>query len=79
METKQEPLKALAAVKSGCKVRLVAIAGGCGLACRLAAMGMVPGTELQVIANGHPGPFIVRLRGTRLALGRGIAHKILVR
>jgi ferrous iron transport protein A len=46
---------------------------------RLMAMGMLPDSRVEVIRNGHPGPFIVRVRGTRIALGRGVARKIMVK
>jgi Fe2+ transport system protein FeoA len=46
---------------------------------RMAAMGFVPGTELEVEANYGRGPVIVRIRGACVALGRGQANKLMVR
>jgi len=66
----------LSMVNSGRKVRLLAVRAGRGLQARLAAMGLVPGAELEVIRNSHHGPFIVSVKDTRLVLGRGMAHKI---
>jgi ferrous iron transport protein A len=79
METEQEQVTTLSDIENGRRVRLVTIDGGHAVNRRLAAMGMLPNTELEVISNGHPGPFIVRVRGTRIALGRGVARKIVVR
>jgi len=66
----------LSMVNSGRRVRLLAIRAGRGLQARLAAMGLVPGVELEVIRNSHHGPFIVSVKDTRLVLGHGMAHKI---
>ena len=66
----------LSMVNSGQKVRLLAIRAGRGLQARLASMGLVPGAELEVISNNLRGPFIVSVKGSRLVLGRGMAHRI---
>ena len=60
-------------------VQVVSIGAGWGLTRRLADMGLTPGVSISVINSQMPGPVIINLRGSRLALGRGIAHKIMVR
>jgi len=65
-------------VQSGRKVRLIAVEAGRGLQARLAAMGLVPGAEIQVIRNSGHGPFVIAVKGSRVMLGRGMAHKIIV-
>jgi Fe2+ transport system protein FeoA len=62
----------------GSKVRLVSINGGKQMTSRLAAMGLLPGVEVEIISNTPGDPFILDVRGSRLALGRGMAHKIFV-
>jgi ferrous iron transport protein A len=52
--------------------------GGHQFLSRLASLGFTPGAHLEVIQNFGHGPIIVRLRDTRVALGRGEAKKILV-
>jgi ferrous iron transport protein A len=52
--------------------------GGRGFAGRLAGMGISAGCQIEVLQNAARGPLLVRVRGTRLALGRGEAAKILV-
>ncbi|HPE05545.1 MAG TPA: FeoA family protein [Thauera sp.] len=52
--------------------------GGNEFSGRLAAMGLVLGAALQVMQNSGKGPMLVRVRDTRLALGRGEAQRILV-
>ena len=69
----------LSAVKTGGKARLVRVDAGRGLNNRLASLGFVPDVEISVISNGHPGPFVVVIKDVKMALGRGVAHKILVK
>ncbi len=42
-------------------------------------MGLTPGTEVTVV-NSAPlnGPLEIRVRGSRLAIGRGMAERIFV-
>jgi len=68
----------LAMVSPGEEVILVAVNAGWGLVRRLADMGLYPGVNLRII-RGHPGPVIVQVGNSRLALGHGMAHKIVVR
>lgn len=68
----------LAIVQAGRRVRFVAVDAGHGLQVRLAAMGLVPGVEIEVIRNSIHGPFLVEVKGSRIMLGRGMAQKIMV-
>jgi len=68
----------LSTVATGKTVRLVTVDAGQDLKSRLAAMGLVPNVELTVVRNGHPGPFVINVKGTRVMLGRGMAQKIIV-
>jgi len=68
----------LSSVRTGESVRIKRIDSGHTLLSRLATLGFTPGTQLQVIQNRGRGPLIVNVRGTRVALGRGEASKILV-
>lgn len=74
----QKETQPLSMVQSGESVRLVSIEAGRDLNNRLAAMGLVPNSEFTVVNNSHPGPFIISVKGTRMMLGRGMAHKIIV-
>ena len=68
----------LTQVAPGQAARFVEISAGRSLTHRLAEMGMTPGVEMEVLQN-HGGPLLLIVRGTRLALGRGMASKIMVR
>ena len=65
-------------VAAGETVKVVKIDAGRGLNSRLAAMGLVPNTQITVVSNGHPGPFVLSVKESKVMLGRGMAHKIMV-
>lgn len=68
--------RSLAAVKQGCRVRILFVGEGCSLRTRLAEMGLFPGVEVVVVRNSSSGPFVIGMSGTRMVLGRGVAGKI---
>lgn len=68
----------LAMTSSGRKVRLVSVTGGRAMCSHLAALGLIPGVEVEVKRNSPGGPFILGIKGSQLVIGRGMAHKILV-
>lgn len=74
----QDKLIPLSKIKSGKKVKLAGVEAGRGLNSRLAAMGLLPNVEITVVNNGHPGPFVISVKGSRMMLGRGMADKIMV-
>ena len=63
-------------IKEGFKAKLQSIDGGRQLRTRLAALGLLPGTEIEVIQNSGKGPFVVSVRGSRIVIGRGMASNV---
>ncbi|MCE1253998.1 MAG: ferrous iron transport protein A [Anaerolineae bacterium] len=72
------PLMHLAMVSPGETVRLVSVEGGLDVRKRLADLGLNIGESLSVIQSDSQGPMILAVKESRLALGRGVAHKLLV-
>jgi ferrous iron transport protein A len=68
----------LSMLGSGEEAKLVDVRGGHGLRRRLSAMGLNPGMSVTVVQNAMRGPVILGVMDSRIALGRGMAHKILV-
>ena len=66
----------LAMCAPGEKVKITKIVGGRCIGSKLSSMGLNIGQEIEVLNNS--GPFIIKAKGTRLALGRGLAQKVLV-
>ncbi len=67
----------LSGVPAGSKAKVISITAGKGKVRRLMEMGILPGEILEVISNSV-GPVIVRVRGSMVAIGRGMASNILV-
>ncbi|GAB4574398.1 MAG: hypothetical protein Kow0077_20740 [Anaerolineae bacterium] len=60
-------------------VKIVEIRGGRRLRKRLADLGLNVGMAVRVIQGTHGGPMLLAFKGdARLAIGAGIAQKILV-
>jgi ferrous iron transport protein A len=68
----------LSQVVPGKKAKIISLAGGRGLHARLISMGLIPGSIVEVISQGMTGPHVIAHNGCRLAIGRGMAHKIIV-
>ncbi len=69
-------LKSLLEFDVGTTVRVVKIDAGRGLKQRLLALGLVPGANIYVVENRH-GPVRLWFNNSRIAIGRGVAAKIL--
>ena len=69
----------LANLSAGQQAMIESLHGGRGIVSRLAVLGFIPGQKISMIQNYGRGPLIVNVRGTRVALGRGEASKIVVK
>lgn len=69
--------QALAFLNEGAKGKVCDINGGRTVSKRLFEMGFNKGQEIEVIKN-DAGPLVVGLNGCRIAVGRGMALKILL-
>jgi Fe2+ transport system protein FeoA len=76
MVARQMPLAMVAPQES---VTVVNVRAGRGLTQRLADMGLTPGASLKKVSDFTSGPLIIELRGSRVALGHGVAQKIMVK
>jgi Fe2+ transport system protein FeoA len=75
----ESEFKKLSVIKTGQAVKIARIDAGRVLNARLAAIGLFPNVQIKVINNGHPGPFVIAVKDSKVALGRGMANKIMVR
>lgn len=69
------PLSKLASGESGI---LKSYMGGRGMLGRCLSMGFTPGSLVKMLENFGSGPVLVKAHDTEVALGRGIAEKIVV-
>lgn len=66
-------------VKIGAWARILSLDGGAGLRDKLTQHGLYPGDCVRVVRTAPlGGPLLVDVHGREIALGRGIAQKILV-
>ena len=65
-------------LRSGARAEVRTIAAGRKARCRLASLGLIQGSILQVIANPGIGPLLLSVGDSRLMVERGIAAKVLV-
>lgn len=83
----------LAMLPVGAKGKITRIHDGRGLVSRLSDIGFIPGVEVRVVHSHvsshhrhhhhghnpvHGGPLVVEVKDSRIALGRGVAMKIMV-
>jgi ferrous iron transport protein A len=68
----------LSLAPAGEPLTIVDVRAGSRLRHRLSDLGLVPGTVIEVVQSLGRGPVILALGDSRLALGRGASHKVLV-
>lgn len=61
----------------GAKVKLVGIVGGRQLTARLRSLGLTIGSEMEILHHRGRG-VVVGKGGNRVALGGGVAEKLLI-
>jgi Fe2+ transport system protein FeoA len=67
----------LAAASQGQRLRLIEIDAGKQLTHRLTELGLTLGVELMIVHDSG-GPLVLSVRGSRVAIGRGMASKMRV-
>jgi ferrous iron transport protein A len=72
----QDGLRSLASFPNGSIVRIARVEDCACPRCRVFALGLTPGTTVEILSSS-PGPCRLRVRGSDLVVGHGIAEKIL--
>jgi ferrous iron transport protein A len=61
------------------KAKVIDVQGGAGIKQRLSQMGIHPGDIITILRYGVlRGPILIEIHGSQVALGRGIASRIIV-
>ncbi len=78
--TNSNLVEPLCNLPAGTKATVVALAGGHGFQNRIVSMGINVGSRIEVLNNAGNcnRPTLVACGDTRLAVGRGMAEKVLV-
>ena len=65
--------------KENQKVKVVSVSGGWGIRQRLGCLGIHPGDIITVKKSAiMRGPILISVHGNQVALGRGVARKVVV-
>lgn len=68
----------LSELPEGTTAKIVSIGGG-HVARQLRELGLYPGDDIRLVRHAAlGGPLLVECRGTQIAIGRGIADKVVV-
>jgi len=65
--------------KVGESYTMVGLEGGQAFREKLYSMGLNPGVKVKILINPGHGPVEIEARQTRLAIGRGMAARIIIR
>jgi Fe2+ transport system protein FeoA len=68
----------LTSIKENTRVKIASLGGGTVCKSKLTAMGMHVSLMIKVMHNEDKGPVLIEVKGIRIALGQGMASKILV-
>lgn len=68
----------LAKLSKGQRASIVKVVANFKSTKRLADIGLVPGMVIEVVRKTISGPIEIKVKGSNLVLGRGIASKILI-
>jgi ferrous iron transport protein A len=65
-------------MKKGARGRVVDVMGGHGAAGKLSAQGIVAGMVVEKTGELRGGPVLIKVGGAQVALGRGLAKRVVV-
>lgn len=68
----------LAQAGCGRRLRICRVGGGRGICARMAALGIFPGQEVELVCAADRSRCLVRLNGSTVSLGDGAAENIVV-
>ena len=71
--------QSLAQAGCGLRLKVCRIGGGRGICARMATLGIFPGQEVELVCAAGQSRCLVRLNGSTVSLGDGVAENILVK
>ncbi|MDD5699160.1 MAG: FeoA family protein [Victivallaceae bacterium] len=77
--TPDSPVISLFLAPAATMLRVVGTSGGCEFQRKIAALGIYPDEQLEIVERHCQGALIIRVKGARLAIGQGMSRKIKVK
>lgn len=68
----------LAFLPIGGEGEIIEFRGGRGMVQQMAKMGVIQSAKIRMVSSNFPGPVLIDVKDSRIALGSGIAMKIFV-
>lgn len=65
-------------LRPGVAARVVRLEGGRGFQRQLRTRGIREGKKIELLTRQPRGPLVVRLGGTQITIGRGMARRVVV-
>jgi len=75
---KVKPLSSVNTTHKGKKTIIMGVEGGRGVRKKLFDLGIVPGSELEIVRGAPRSPYVVKVNDTRMMIGWGMVQKVLV-
>jgi len=69
----------LSRLRTGERAAIKSFRGGLGIQRRMSSLGIITGKRVKIV-SAHPlmGPIVVRIDNMKIAIGRGMANKVIV-
>ncbi len=77
--TNNSPIVSLTFAPAGSTLIVVSTSGGREFQRKIAALGIYPDEELEIVERHSQGALVINVKGTRLAIGHGMSRKIKVK
>jgi ferrous iron transport protein A len=72
-------MKNLSHLKTGQSGFVVFVKGGQSVNHRLAELGLLAGEKVTMVHHSQHGPITVRVKGSKISIGHGLADKIMLK
>lgn len=77
-QNQREPLMPITMARPGERLIITEMRAGRHARERLVSLGLNPGDLVEIVNNNNDGRLVIGHNNTRIAIGRGIAEKIIV-
>lgn len=77
--TNNSPIVSLTFAPAGSPLIVASASGGLEFQRKIAALGIYPDEELEIVERHSQGALVINVKGTRLAIGHGMSRKIKVK